>query len=109
LTPAELAQLLQTMARDLATVQQGIEQLKASQEQLAGDNAKAVEQFKASQEQMTRLVAKVSEQDQRVRPPAPPPRPIAEPARRPAPAQASSQVRAQPMQLQPAGPARRAE
>jgi hypothetical protein len=106
LTSAELAQLLQTMARDLATVQQGIEQLKASQEQLASDNAKAVEQFKASQEQMTRLVAKVSEQEQRARLPA---RPIAEPARRPTPAQASSQARAQPIQLQPAGPARRAE
>ena len=106
LTPAELAQLLQTMARDLATVQQGIEQLKANQEQLASDNAKAVEQFKASQEQMTRLVARVSEQEQRARLPAPPPRPIAEPARRPAPAQASSQARAQPMQLQPAAPAR---
>jgi hypothetical protein len=107
-TTAELAPLLQTMARDLATVQQGIEQLKASQEQLVSDNAKAVEQFKASQEQMTRLVARVSEQEQRARLPAPaaPPRPIAEPARKPAPAQASSQARAQPMQLQPA---RRAE
>ena len=71
LTPAELAQLLQTMARDLTTVQQGIEQLKASQEQLTGDNAKIAEQFRASQEQMTRLVAKVSEQEQRARPPAP--------------------------------------
>jgi hypothetical protein len=107
LTTAELAPLLQTIARDLATVQQGIEQLKASQEQLASDNAKAVEQFKASQEQMTRLVARVSEQEQRARLPAPPPpRPIAEPARKPAPAQASSQARAQPIQLQPA---RRAE
>jgi hypothetical protein len=110
LTPAELAQLLQTMARDLATVQQGIEQLKASQEQLASDNAKAAEQFRASQEQVTRLVAKISEQEQRARLPAPPPRPIAEPARRPAPAQAApqatSQARAQPIQLQPAAPAR---
>jgi len=107
LTPAELAQLLQTTSRDLATVQQEIEQLKASQKQLASDNAKAVEQFKASQEQMTRLIAKVSEQDQRPRLPAPPLRPVAEPARRPAPAQASSQARAQPIQLQPSGPARR--
>ena len=73
LMPAEMAQLLQTMARDLATVQQGIEQLKVNQEQLASDNAKAVEQFKASQEQMTRLVARVSEQEQRARLPAPPP------------------------------------
>ena len=109
MAPAEQAQLLQTMARDLATMQQGIEQLKASQEQLASDNAKAAEQFRASQEQVTRLVAKISELEQRARPPAPPqPRPIAEPARRPAPAQASPQARAQPMQLQPAAPARRA-
>jgi hypothetical protein len=101
LSSPELAQLLQTMARDLTTLQQGIEQLKAGQEQLASDNAKAVEQFRASQEQITRLVARVSEQEQRARLPAPPPRPIAEPARRPVPAQASSQARAQPMQLQP--------
>ncbi|MBR1124091.1 hypothetical protein JQ628_21355 [Bradyrhizobium lablabi] len=109
LTSAELTQLLQTMARDLASLQQGIDQLKASQEQLASDNAKAVEQFRASQEQMTRLVAKVSEQEQRVaaRPPAAaPPRPVAEPVRRPVPVQASSQARAQPMQLQPAATAR---
>jgi hypothetical protein len=57
----ELTQLLQSMARDLATVGQGIEQLKARQEQLARDNASAVEQLKASQEQMARVIAKVSE------------------------------------------------
>jgi hypothetical protein len=106
LSPAELAQLLQTMARDLTTLQQGIEQLKANQERLASDNAKAVEQFKASQEQMTRLVAKVSEKasepDPRARTATPPPRPVADAARRPVPAQASSQARAQPLQLQPA-------
>src|SRR3982075_1174595 len=34
----ELTQLLQSMARDLATVGQGIEQLKASQQQKARDN-----------------------------------------------------------------------
>jgi hypothetical protein len=98
----ELA-LLQTMARDLAAVQQGIEQLKTGQEQLAGDNAKTTEQIKATQEQVTRLVARVSEQEQRAAraavPPPPPTRPVAEPARRPAPA--SSQARAQPLQLQP--------
>jgi len=100
-TSAELVQLLQTMARDLTTVQQGIEQLRAGQEQLTSDNARAVEQFKASQEQMTRLVARVSEQEQRAARAAapPPPRPIAEPARKPV--QASSQARAQPLQLQP--------
>jgi hypothetical protein len=101
LASPELA-LLQTMARDLAAVQQGIEQLKAGQEQLASDNAKAAEQIKASQEQLTRLVARVSEQEQRAAraavPPPPPPRPVAEPARKPP---ASSQARAQPLQLQP--------
>ena len=36
----ELTQLLQAMARDIATVQQGVEQLKASQERMAADNAR---------------------------------------------------------------------
>jgi hypothetical protein len=103
----ELARLLQTMARDLATVQQGIEELKASQERLASDNARTAEQLKASQEQVTRLVARVSEkaseQDPRARIAAPPPRPVAEPARKPvAPPASSQQARAKPMQLQPA-------
>jgi len=102
----ELTQLLQTIARELATVQQGVEELKANQERMASDNAKAVEQVRASQEQMTRLVAKISEkpseQEQRARLAAPLPQPTANPARKPAPAQASSQARAQPLQLQPA-------
>jgi allantoicase len=38
--PPELAQVLQPMARDLANVQQGIEQLQAGQEQTARENAK---------------------------------------------------------------------
>jgi hypothetical protein len=101
LASSEYMQLLQGMARDLATVQQGIEQLRAGQEQLAGDNARTAEQLKASQEQVARLVAKLSEQDQRVAraaAPGPVPRPVADPARKPAP---GSQARAQPMQLQP--------
>jgi len=105
LTSPELMQLLQTMARDLATLQQGIEQLKASEAQLASDNAKAVEQFRESQVQLARLIAKAEktvEPDPRARTATPPPRPVAEPARRPVPAQASSQARAQPIQLQPA-------
>ena len=53
---------LQTMARDLATVRQGIEQLKASHEQLARDNGKIAEQFKANQEQAARDYAKIAEQ-----------------------------------------------
>jgi hypothetical protein len=100
----ELAQLLQTMAHDLATVEQGIEQLKASQERMASDNARAVEQLRASQEELTRLVARASEQDQRAKTAAlPPPRPVATPARKPPPTHPSSQARAQPqpIQLQP--------
>jgi septation ring formation regulator EzrA len=80
-TSPELTQLLQTMARDLANVEQRLEQLKASQEQMASDNAKAVEQLKASQEQITRLIAKASEQNLRSKTTAPPARPIATPTR----------------------------
>jgi hypothetical protein len=79
----ELAQLLQSMARDLATVGQGIEQLKASQEQMARDNANAVEQLKAGQEQMARVIAKASEQNLRPKISALPPRPTPTPTRKP--------------------------
>jgi len=102
--PPELAQLLETMARDLANVEQGIERLKASQEQMAVDNAKAVEQLKASQEQMARLIAKSSEQNLRPKTPAPPPRPTAPAARKPVPKLPSPQARAKPptaLQSQP--------
>ena len=76
----ESMQLLQSMARDLATVGQGIEQLKASQAQIARDNASIAAQLKASQEQMAHVVAKVSEQGLRPRIPTPPVRPAAPPA-----------------------------
>jgi hypothetical protein len=92
------------MARDLANVQQQLEQLKASQEQMASDNAKTVEQLKASQEQMTRLVAKASEQNLRPKMSAPPPRPIATATRKPVPTLPSQQTRERaqaPIQLQP--------
>jgi hypothetical protein len=56
ITP-ELTQLLQSMARDIAALGQGIEELKARQEQMARDNASAVEQLKASQDQMARAIA----------------------------------------------------
>ena len=85
----ELAQLLQTMARNLANVEQGIEQLKASHEQLVqmvSDNAKAVERLRAGQEEMARLFAKASEktsENLRPKPLLPSPRPIAAPARKP--------------------------
>jgi hypothetical protein len=100
----EMAQLLQTMARDLADVEQEIKQLKASQEQMASDNAKAVEQLKAGQEQMTRLIATASEQNLRPKTSAPPPRPIATPTRKPVPTLPSQQARERaqaPMRLQP--------
>ncbi|MCP4618612.1 MAG: hypothetical protein GY844_19530 [Bradyrhizobium sp.] len=99
---SETLQLLQAMARDLAAVQQGVEELKANQERIAGDNARTVEQLKASQEQTARLVARISEQEQRAKLPATPPppaRPIVEPARKPP--VASTQARARPLQLQP--------
>ena len=74
--PPELAQVLQTMSRDLATVGQGIEELKASQEQMARDNAKIAEQLKASQEQMSRVIVRASEQNLRPKTSAPrPPNP----------------------------------
>jgi len=58
----ELTQLHQSLARDFAAVGQAIEQLKASQEQMARDNANVAAQLKASQEQTVRLIAQVSEQ-----------------------------------------------
>jgi hypothetical protein len=111
----ELAQWLQTMARDLATVEQGIEQLKTSQEQMVRDNAELAEQLKAaqaqmardnenaaaqlkaSQEQIARLIAKASEQNLRPKPSAPPPRPIATATRKPVPKLSPPQARARPL------------
>jgi hypothetical protein len=81
----ELTQLLQSMARDLATLGQGIEQLKASQEQMARDNANAAERLKANQEQMARVIAKASEQSLRPKISAPPRRPTATSTRKPVP------------------------
>jgi hypothetical protein len=101
----ELAQLLQTMARDLTNVKRGIEQLQTSQEQMTSDNAKAAEQLKASQEQMTRLIAKASEQNLRPkRDQRHGERPIAAPTRKPVPTLPSPQARTQlqaPTPLQP--------
>jgi septal ring factor EnvC (AmiA/AmiB activator) len=103
------------MARDLASVEHGIEQLKTSQEQMVRDNANLAEQLKAaqaqmardnenaaaqlkaSQEQIARLIAKASEQNLRPRTSAPPPRPIATPTRKPVPKLSSPQARARPL------------
>ena len=102
--PPELTQLLQTMARDLANVQQGIEQLKTSQEQMVRENARTAEQLKASQEQMARAIANASEQNLQRRTSATPPPPIATPARRPVSALPPTEARAQsraPVPLRP--------
>jgi hypothetical protein len=81
----ELTQLLQSMARDIATVGQGIEQLKASQEQMA------------------RVIAKASEQNLRPKVSALPPRPTATPTRKPVPTlpspRATTQLQAENPQL----------
>jgi hypothetical protein len=68
----ESAQLLQSMAGDLATARQEIEQLRGS-----------IEQLKANQEQMARDVARASDQNARVRVTALPSRPAAAPAPKP--------------------------
>ncbi len=86
----ESVQLLQSMARDLATVGQRIEQLKAS-----------IDQLKASQQQVSRENAKPSESkasEQNVRPKTstPPPRPTAASTRKPVATLPSPQATAQP-------------
>ncbi len=58
----ESAQQLQSMARDLATVGQEIEQLKTSQAQMVRDNAELAEQLKAAQAQMARDNAELAKQ-----------------------------------------------
>jgi uncharacterized protein YoxC len=117
----EPAKLLQTMARDLANVEREIEQLRASQQQLAIDNAKALEQIKASQEQAARdvarnvellkasqeqvaqLIARASEQNLRPKTSAPQPQ-VAFGTRKPVPTPVSSHASAHrqaPVQLRP--------
>jgi hypothetical protein len=87
LSPGD-AQLLQSMARDLATARQEIDQLKASQEQMSRDIANAsqarISEVKASQAMASQ--AKASEHNLRPRVSAPPPpRLAAVPPRRPMP------------------------
>jgi hypothetical protein len=109
----EPAELLQTMARDLANVERAIEQLKASQQQLASDNAKAIEQIKtsqeqaardiarnvellkASQEQVAQLIARASEQNLRPKTSARPPQ-VSIGTRKPVPTPTSSHASARP-------------
>ena len=86
----ELTRVLESMARDLATLGQEIEQLKAGQEQMARDNANTAEQLKASREQMARVLAKASEQN--LRPKMSAPRPTAATTRKPVPTLPSPQA-----------------
>ena len=110
---AEPTKSLQTMQRDLDSMEREIVQLKASQQQLASDNAKAIDQIKASQEQAARdiarnvelvrasqeqlaqLVARVSEQSARPKTTAPQPQ-RAVGTRKPVPAPATIRASAQP-------------
>lgn len=95
-TPPDTAEQLQAMSRDLVSLQQDIEQLKANQEALFRESAANAEQVKQTREQATRAVAMVTEQNPR-RVSAAPPLPVASPARRPAviaPTEARAQVRA---------------
>jgi hypothetical protein len=89
----ESAQLLQSMAGDLATAGQEIKQLKAS-----------IEQLKASQEQMSRDIAKASEQNPRHKISAPAPRSVAAPARKLMPPFPPPQAAAAPRLPQAAAP-----
>jgi peptidoglycan hydrolase CwlO-like protein len=59
------------MARDLASLQRSIEELRASQQQLVRDNSKTIQELKANQEEMKRALAKVSEQNPPKTSPAP--------------------------------------
>lgn len=82
-------QLLQTIVRDLANVERNIEQLKANQQQMASDNAKAIGELKASQEEIRRVLAKVSEQNlSRTPPPQAQPAPAVRRPERPPQARA---------------------
>jgi len=84
-------QLLETIARDLVNLEQEIQQLKAGQQQMASDNARAAEQIKASQDQMAQLIARVSEQNLRSKPSVLQPQPIANTTRKPVPTPAGVQ------------------
>ncbi|WFU27234.1 hypothetical protein QA649_13790 [Bradyrhizobium sp. CB1717] len=99
--PAELTQLIETMSHDLASVLQKIDELKASQDQLARDQATITEQVKANQEQVARLVATAAEQHQRAATLTPLPRPVTAPARTPTPPTQARVQREPPVQLRP--------
>ena len=87
---AELAERLKAtetqMAQDNASVAEQLEALT----QMARDNASAVEQLKESHEQMAGLLAKVSEESLRPQTPLPPSRPTP-PKRKPVGSPVASQ------------------
>jgi hypothetical protein len=60
-TATDMAEWLQTAARDLANAEQAIQQLKASQEQIVRDNAELAERLKATEKQLARDNAAVAE------------------------------------------------
>jgi len=57
----DMAEWLQAAARDDANVEQAIQQLKASQEQIVRDNAELAERLRATEEQLARANAAVAE------------------------------------------------
>jgi hypothetical protein len=99
----ESAVLLESMARELASARQEIDQLKASQEQMSRELAKSSSakssQAKSSQTrayEARAALAKPSEQNLRPTISAPPPRSVAAPARRPMPSYPPPQAAAAP-------------
>ncbi|CAL77607.1 hypothetical protein BRADO3842 [Bradyrhizobium sp. ORS 278] len=67
------ATLMQRMARDIAELQQGIEQIKSTQDQASRDHTRAIEQLQAGQDQLMRLVSRMSNQAVQARGAAVPP------------------------------------
>lgn len=100
---ADQARLLQSMARDLATVGQEVEQLKAS-----------IAELKASQQQVSRDVAKVSDKGSEPSPRprmsavSAPPHAVAAPARRPISSFRPSQAAVAPASPPPLAPSQAA-
>lgn len=86
---ADLAPLLQKMAHDISNLEQGIDQLKLSQEQMSRDNASAVQQLQAGQDQLARIFKPSAQNANAQAKPVAPQRatPAARPPRRPAPQQ----------------------
>ncbi|CCE06104.1 conserved hypothetical protein [Bradyrhizobium sp. STM 3843] len=56
----DMMPLIQKLARDVADLQVGIEQLKAGQEQVVRDQARATEQLQAGQDQLMRVMTRIS-------------------------------------------------